>query len=130
MCHILRLLMVKVDIAQNVALRNLVSLKLIDGIEPDGDLSNHWVVKVAVDGVHVRVEWLNTLKHLARKRFVCPTVQQVRFAWNLAEHLDILVKNLLLTSHQYLPWVCGLELEIRVVVRIHNQVGHAYIVVI
>lgn len=50
---ILRLLMVKVDVAENVALRHLSSLKLVDGVEPYWNLSNHRVLELAVDCVDV-----------------------------------------------------------------------------
>jgi hypothetical protein len=45
--------MVKVDVAENVALRHLGSLKLVDGVETDGNLSNHRVLELAVDCVDV-----------------------------------------------------------------------------
>jgi hypothetical protein len=52
-CDILRLLMIKVDVAENVALRHFSSLELIDGVETDRNLSNHRVLELAVDCVDV-----------------------------------------------------------------------------
>jgi hypothetical protein len=53
MSLVLRLLVIKIDIAEKVALRNLVSLELIDGIETYRNLSHHRMPKVTVDGVDV-----------------------------------------------------------------------------
>jgi hypothetical protein len=51
MCNILRLLMIKVDVAENVALGHLGRLKLVYGVETDGNLCNHGVLELAIDCV-------------------------------------------------------------------------------
>jgi hypothetical protein len=51
MCNILRLLMIKVDVAENVALGHFIRLELVDGVETDGNLCNHGVLELAVDCV-------------------------------------------------------------------------------
>jgi len=50
---ILRLLVIQVDVAENVALRHFSRLELIDGIETDRNLSNHGVLELAVDCIDV-----------------------------------------------------------------------------
>jgi hypothetical protein len=50
---ILRLLVIKVDVAENVALRHLLRLELVDGIETYGNLSNHRMLKLTVDCIDV-----------------------------------------------------------------------------
>jgi len=41
--------MVKVYVAENVALGNLIRLELVDGIETYRDLCNHGVMELTVD---------------------------------------------------------------------------------
>jgi hypothetical protein len=50
---ILRLLVVKVDVAEDVALRHLLSLELVNGVETYWNLSNHRVLKLAVDCIYM-----------------------------------------------------------------------------
>jgi hypothetical protein len=119
---ILRLLVVKVDVAENVTLRYFRRLELIDGIETDRNLSNHRVLELAVYCVDVRIKGLDTLKHLTRKLLICSAVQQVWLAWNLPQKLDILLEDLLFTSHQNRLDVRALNLEVGVVIWIDNQV--------